>query len=177
MTDDMATLTRRSLLPNSVGFAATGALTRLHIANAAVTTATVWWVQGFAEQEDVGSSPLRRRELRTVLPQPRRSQRRDRQPNRRPEPQRHKQGYDQPCPCGQFCGRIRCRGFGSRSPGIDALGTGNMVEFRRWIAGHGRLLSALVCVGARARAIVNQFPSNARPKKRDVCETGGAKLG
>jgi hypothetical protein len=53
MTDDMATLTRRSLLRSSVGFAATGALTRLHIANAAVTTATVWWVQGFAEQEDV----------------------------------------------------------------------------------------------------------------------------
>ena len=37
MTDDMATLTRRSLLRSSVGFAATGALTRLHIANAAVT--------------------------------------------------------------------------------------------------------------------------------------------
>jgi hypothetical protein len=53
MTDDM-----RSLLRSSVGFAATGALTRLHIANAAVTTATVWWVQGFAEQEDVSFKKL-----------------------------------------------------------------------------------------------------------------------
>jgi len=49
----MANLTRRSLLYGSLGVAAAGALTRPHIANAAATTATVWWVQGFAEEEDI----------------------------------------------------------------------------------------------------------------------------
>ena len=33
--------------------AAGAALTRPYIANAAATTATVWWVQGFAQEEDV----------------------------------------------------------------------------------------------------------------------------
>ena len=49
----MAILTRRSVLRGSVGLAATGALVRPHIANAATTTAELWWVQGFAQEEDV----------------------------------------------------------------------------------------------------------------------------
>ena len=49
----MAILTRRSVLRGSVGPAATGALARPHIANAATTTAELWWVQGFAQEEDV----------------------------------------------------------------------------------------------------------------------------
>jgi multiple sugar transport system substrate-binding protein len=47
------TLTRRSLLRGSVGLAAAGGLARPHIANAAATTATAWWAQGFAQEEDV----------------------------------------------------------------------------------------------------------------------------
>jgi multiple sugar transport system substrate-binding protein len=50
----MDRLTRRSLLRTSVGLAAAGAMTRPYIANAAATTATVWWVQGFAQEEDIG---------------------------------------------------------------------------------------------------------------------------
>src|SRR5215472_7020645 len=49
----MANLTRRSLLRNSVVLAAAGSLARPYIANAAATTATVWWAQGFAEEEDI----------------------------------------------------------------------------------------------------------------------------
>jgi len=49
----MAILTRRSVLRASVGLAATAALARPHIANAATTTAELWWVQGFAQEEDV----------------------------------------------------------------------------------------------------------------------------
>ena len=49
----MATLTRRSVLHASLGLAAAGTLGRPYIANAAGTTATVWWVQGFAEEEDI----------------------------------------------------------------------------------------------------------------------------
>jgi len=49
----MTNLTRRSLLRNSVGLAAAGALAHPYIANAAATTATVWWVQGFAQEEDI----------------------------------------------------------------------------------------------------------------------------
>src|SRR5215467_5360105 len=49
----MTILTRRSLLRNSVGLAAAGALARPYLANAAATTATVWWVQGFAQEEDI----------------------------------------------------------------------------------------------------------------------------
>jgi multiple sugar transport system substrate-binding protein len=48
----MAILTRRSVLRSSLGLAAAGALARPHIANAAATTAEVWWVQGFAKEED-----------------------------------------------------------------------------------------------------------------------------
>jgi multiple sugar transport system substrate-binding protein len=48
----MTSLTRRSLLRGSVGLAAAGALVRPHIANAAATTAEVWWNQGFVPEED-----------------------------------------------------------------------------------------------------------------------------
>jgi multiple sugar transport system substrate-binding protein len=49
----MERLTRRSLLRGSAGLAAAGVIARPHIANAAATTAEVWWVQGFAEEEDI----------------------------------------------------------------------------------------------------------------------------
>jgi multiple sugar transport system substrate-binding protein len=49
----MERLTRRSLLRASAGLAAAGMIARPYIANAAATTATVWWVQGFAEEEDI----------------------------------------------------------------------------------------------------------------------------
>jgi ABC-type glycerol-3-phosphate transport system substrate-binding protein len=50
---DMTILTRRSVLRSSLGLTAAGTLMRPYIANAAATTATVWWQQGFAEEEDV----------------------------------------------------------------------------------------------------------------------------
>jgi multiple sugar transport system substrate-binding protein len=49
----MEKLTRRSLLRASAGLAAANTIARPYIANAAATTATVWWVQGFAQEEDV----------------------------------------------------------------------------------------------------------------------------
>ena len=49
----MAILTRRSVLRGTLGIAASGMLARPHLTNAAATTATVWWTQGFAEEEDV----------------------------------------------------------------------------------------------------------------------------
>jgi multiple sugar transport system substrate-binding protein len=49
----MTILTRRSVLRGSVGLAATGALARRYIANAAATTVEMWWAQGFAKEEDV----------------------------------------------------------------------------------------------------------------------------
>jgi multiple sugar transport system substrate-binding protein len=49
----METLTRRSLLRATAGLATAGAIGRPYIANAAATTATVWWVQGFAQEEDI----------------------------------------------------------------------------------------------------------------------------
>ncbi|MGA8551790.1 MAG: extracellular solute-binding protein [Stellaceae bacterium] len=45
--------TRRSLLRGSIAVAAAGSLARPYIANATATTATVWWTQGFAQEEDV----------------------------------------------------------------------------------------------------------------------------
>jgi len=48
----MTTLTRRSMLHSSLGLAAAGALARPYIANAAATTAEVWFSQGFAKEED-----------------------------------------------------------------------------------------------------------------------------
>src|SRR5438067_13876906 len=49
----MAKLTRRSLLRNSFSLVAAATSARPYIANAAATTAAVWWVQGFAQEEDV----------------------------------------------------------------------------------------------------------------------------
>jgi len=49
----MAILTRRSVLRGSLGLAAASALARPHVANAAATTAELWWVQGFAQEEDI----------------------------------------------------------------------------------------------------------------------------
>ena len=54
----MAILTRRSVLRGSVGLAAAGALARPHIANAAATTAELWWQQGFAQEEDIAFKKL-----------------------------------------------------------------------------------------------------------------------
>jgi len=48
----MTILTRRSVLRGSVGLAAAGALARPYVANAAATTAEMWWAQGFAKEED-----------------------------------------------------------------------------------------------------------------------------
>src|SRR6516164_1416513 len=48
----MTILTRRSVLRSSLAFGAAGTLARPFIANAAATTAEVWWVQGFAKEED-----------------------------------------------------------------------------------------------------------------------------
>jgi multiple sugar transport system substrate-binding protein len=52
MEMNMRSLSRRSVLRNSLGFAAAGTLARPFIANAAATTATVWWTQGFVPEED-----------------------------------------------------------------------------------------------------------------------------
>src|SRR5205814_2700911 len=49
----MARLTRRSVIRGSIGLVAAGTLARPYIANAAATTAEVWWVQGFIQEEDV----------------------------------------------------------------------------------------------------------------------------
>jgi len=46
-------LTRRSILSGVAGVAAAETFARPYIANAAAVTATVWWVQGFAPEEDV----------------------------------------------------------------------------------------------------------------------------
>ena len=54
----MPKLTRRSLLPNSFGVLAGGTLARPYIANAAAKSATAWWVQGFAQEEDVAFKTL-----------------------------------------------------------------------------------------------------------------------
>ena len=49
----MAYLTRRSFLRSSLALAAAGSVAHPYIANAAATTATVWWAQGFVQDEDV----------------------------------------------------------------------------------------------------------------------------
>jgi multiple sugar transport system substrate-binding protein len=54
----MTTPTRRSVLRGSLALAAAGALARPHIANAAATTATVWWAQGFIPEEDAAFKQL-----------------------------------------------------------------------------------------------------------------------
>ena len=54
----MVKLSRRSVLRGSLGLAAAGTLARPYIANAAATTAEVWWAQGFAQEEDVAFKKL-----------------------------------------------------------------------------------------------------------------------
>jgi multiple sugar transport system substrate-binding protein len=54
----MTIFTRRSVLRGSLGLAAAGALAQPHIANAAATTAEVWWTQGFAQEEDIAFKKL-----------------------------------------------------------------------------------------------------------------------
>ena len=49
----MEWLTRRSLLRGSAGLVAGSLVGRPYLANAAATTATVWWTQGSAEEEDI----------------------------------------------------------------------------------------------------------------------------
>jgi multiple sugar transport system substrate-binding protein len=48
----MRSLSRRTVLKGSLGIAAVGTLPRPYIANAAATTASVWWTQGFVREED-----------------------------------------------------------------------------------------------------------------------------
>jgi multiple sugar transport system substrate-binding protein len=54
----MKKLSRRSVLRGSVGFVAAGALARPNLANAAATTATAWFAQGFIPSEDVALRKL-----------------------------------------------------------------------------------------------------------------------
>src|SRR5215470_5686822 len=54
----MASVTRRSVLHSTAAFAAAATLARPYIANAAAATATVWWAQGFAQEEDVAFKKL-----------------------------------------------------------------------------------------------------------------------
>src|SRR5262252_1702444 len=54
----MTKLTRRSVLRSSFGLAAAGTLARPYLANAAATTAEVWWTQGFVPEEDVAIKKL-----------------------------------------------------------------------------------------------------------------------
>ena len=49
----MGSLSRRSVLRSSLAVAAAGTFARPYIANAAATTAEVWWAQGFVPEEDV----------------------------------------------------------------------------------------------------------------------------
>lgn len=49
----MERFTRRSLLRGSAGLVAGTVIARPFVANAAATTATVWWTQGFAHEEDI----------------------------------------------------------------------------------------------------------------------------
>src|SRR5260370_5303803 len=50
---DMANLTRRSVLRTSLALGAAGAFARPYVAKAEATTATVWWTQGSAQEEDI----------------------------------------------------------------------------------------------------------------------------
>jgi multiple sugar transport system substrate-binding protein len=49
----MQRFSRRSLLKSSAGLVAGAVIARPFVANAAATTATVWWTQGFAQEEDI----------------------------------------------------------------------------------------------------------------------------
>ena len=54
----MTRLTRRTVLRGSLGAAAAASLCRPFVANAAAKTATTWWVQGFAHEEDIAFQKL-----------------------------------------------------------------------------------------------------------------------
>jgi multiple sugar transport system substrate-binding protein len=54
----MKLVTRRSVLRSSAALAATGALARPYVANAAAKTATAWWTQGFIQSEDASFRKL-----------------------------------------------------------------------------------------------------------------------
>src|SRR5215469_3189682 len=54
----MTNLSRRSVLRGSLGLITAGTLARPYIATAAAKTATVWWTQGFAQEEDVSFRQL-----------------------------------------------------------------------------------------------------------------------
>ena len=49
----MTDINQAFLVRGSLAVAAAGSLARPYIANAAASTATVWWTQGFAQEEDV----------------------------------------------------------------------------------------------------------------------------
>src|SRR5215469_7455200 len=48
----MKKLSRRRVIGNSLVLAAAGTIARPFIANAAATTVSVWWTQGFVPEED-----------------------------------------------------------------------------------------------------------------------------
>ncbi len=50
--------TRRSVIRGSLGLVAAAAVVRPYIANAAATTAEMWWAQGFAKEEDASLKKL-----------------------------------------------------------------------------------------------------------------------
>jgi multiple sugar transport system substrate-binding protein len=54
----MTIFTRRSVLRGSLTLAAAGALARPRIANAEAKTAVTWWIQGFAQEEDLAFKKL-----------------------------------------------------------------------------------------------------------------------
>src|SRR4051794_23213349 len=54
----MAAMSRRSLINTSIGLAVNATLARPYIANAQAKTATVWWIQGFAHEEDISFKKL-----------------------------------------------------------------------------------------------------------------------
>jgi hypothetical protein len=54
----LETVSRRSVLRNSLQLAAAAGLMRPYIANAAATTATVWWTQGFVQEEDIAITKM-----------------------------------------------------------------------------------------------------------------------
>src|SRR6476646_3295221 len=49
----MGDLSRRAVIRATLGLAASGCLARPYLASAAAKTATVWWIQGFVQEEDV----------------------------------------------------------------------------------------------------------------------------
>jgi len=51
-------LTRRSVLRSGAAIASLSAVGRPYIANAEAKTATVWWIQGFAQEEDIAFKKL-----------------------------------------------------------------------------------------------------------------------